>query len=241
MIRLILVILALLLFFLVTLPVYLVLRIIRHWSPTAAAKAGQPIVSAGFKLVLLAAGVSVDVSGLENVPDEAVLFCTNHRSFFDIPIFYTTVPARTGIIAKIEIKKVPFLSWWMTLLNCLFLDRSDVKQALKTVLKGIDNIKNGSSMCIMPEGTRVHEEEMLPFKEGSFKMAEKTGCKVVPVALWKTDEIFELHMPWIKGSHVKIHYCEPIDMSALEKEEKKHVGIIARERIANAIEEMKKN
>ncbi len=239
MIRLIFAFLSLVLFFIVTLPVYIVLRIIRIWNPTAAAKVGQPIVKWGFKFVMFGAGITVETSGLENVPKEPVLFCTNHRSIADIPVFYTTVPNRTGIIAKKEIKKVPFLSWWMELLNCLFLDREDVKQALKTILKGVDNIKAGSSMCIMPEGTRAHGEEMLPFKEGSFKMAEKTGCPVVPVAIWKTDEILELHMPYVKAQHIKIHYCEPIMVSELSKDELKHLGASARERIAEALETMK--
>ncbi|MBO7402590.1 MAG: 1-acyl-sn-glycerol-3-phosphate acyltransferase [Lachnospiraceae bacterium] len=239
MIRLVLVILSLVLFFIVTLPIYLVLLILKRWFPAAASKAGQAVVSAGFKVVLFAAGVKVEATGLENVPEEPVLFCANHRSLADIPVFYTTVPTRTGIVSKKEVKKVPFLSWWMSLLNCLFLDRSDVKQALKTILRGVDNIKNGSSMCIMPEGTRVHDEEMLPFKEGSFKMAEKTGCPVVPVAIWKSDEVFELHAPKVKGCTVKIHYCEPILVGELSKEEQKHIGILARERIAYEIRNMK--
>ncbi len=96
-------------------------------------------------------------------------------------------------------------------------------------------------MCIIPEGTRNHGDEMLTFKEGSFKMAEKSGCPVVPVAIWKTDEIFELHMPRVKGQKVRIHYCEPIIMSGRSGEEQKHVGILARERIAKALEQIKEN
>ncbi len=239
MIRFVLVILALVLFFVVTFPVYLILLVLRKFFPQFVAKVGQPIVAAGFKFVLLAAGVKVIATGLENIPDEPVLFCGNHRSIADVPVFYTTVPVRSGIVAKKEIRKIPFLSWWMTLLNCLFLDRSDVKQALKTILRGVENIKNGSSMLIMPEGTRVHGDEMLPFKEGSFKMAEKTGCPVVPVAIWKTDEVFELHMPKVKGCTVRIHYCEPIRVSELPKEDQKHIGLLARERIAYEINNLK--
>lgn len=239
MIRLIFTALALIIFFILTLPLWIIVRIIRIWNPILAAKIGQPIVKWGFKFVLIPTGVKIEATGLENVPKEPVLFCANHRSFVDVPVFYTTVPNLTGIVSKKEIRKVPFLSWWMIVLNCIFLDRSDVKQALKTILKGVDNIKAGTSMCIMPEGTRVHDEEMLPFKEGSFKMAEKTGCPIVPVAMWKTDEVLELHMPWIRAHKVKIHYCEPIMVSELSRDEQKHVGAMARTAIENALKEMK--
>lgn len=239
MIRLILVVLALVLFFILTLPLYLVLLLIGTKRPDVRAKVGQTAVRWGFKVILAAAGVKVKVRGLENIPKEPVLFVGNHRSFFDIPVIYATVPNRTGFVAKKQIKKVPFLSWWMTCINCLFLDREDVKQALQMILSGIELIKNGSSICIMPEGTRNYEAEMLPFKEGSFKMAEKTGCPVVPIAMWKTDDILEAQFPRIKGKCITIYYGEPIRLDELTKEEKKKVGVLVRSRIEHMLDEIR--
>lgn len=117
--------------------------------------------------------------GEENVPkDEPVLYIGNHRSYFDIIITYARCPGLTGYVAKSNMEKVPLLSIWMKRLHCLFINREDVKEALKTILAGIDNIKNGISMCIFPEGTRNKTDDLLlPFKEGSFKMAEKTGLR----------------------------------------------------------------
>lgn len=65
-------------------------------------------------------------------------------------------------------------------LYCLFLDRNDTREGLKTILEGIDYIKKGISIVIFPEGTTSHTLDLLPFKEGSFKFAEKTGCKIIP-------------------------------------------------------------
>ena len=72
---------------------------------------------------------------------------------------------------------------WMKALYCLFLDRKDIKAGLKTILQGIEYIKRGISICIFPEGTRNRTDEMLPFKEGSMKIAEKTGCPIIPMAI----------------------------------------------------------
>ena len=66
---------------------------------------------------------------------------------------------------------------------------------------------------------------MLPFKEGSFKIALKTGCPIVPVAINNSAEIFENHLPKLKKTHVVIEYAKPIYPSELDNDEKKHVGV----------------
>ena len=123
-------------------------------------------------------------------------------------------------------EKIPLLSTWMRLLYCLFLDRENIKEGLKTILQGIDYVKKGISICIFPEGTRNKGEELslLPFKDGSLKIAEKTGCAIVPISMNNTAEIFENHLPLIKKTHVVIEYGEPIYPNSLDKETRKHLG-----------------
>ena len=65
---------------------------------------------------------------------------------------------------------------------------------------------------------------MLPFKEGSFKVAEKTGCAIIPVALTNTDEIFENHVPRVKSTKVIIEFGKPIYPDQLDKEQRKRLG-----------------
>ena len=133
----------------------------------------------------------------------------------------------TGYIAKKSMEKIPLLSTWMRRLNCLFIDRDDIKASLKTILAGIENVRSGISMCIYPEGTRgegENELDMLPFKEGSLKIAEKTGCKIVPMAITGSADVFENHIPFIKKTHVYLTYGAPIDLSTLSKDEKKKLG-----------------
>ena len=57
----------------------------------------------------------------------------------------------------------------MQRVNCLFLDRVDIKEGLKTILEGIEKVKSGVSIWIFPEGTRNENQELtglLPFHEG---------------------------------------------------------------------------
>jgi 1-acyl-sn-glycerol-3-phosphate acyltransferase len=184
------------------------------------------IVQWGFNTILKIAGTKITVIGKENIPDEAALFVGNHRSYFDILLLYVQCERLTGFVAKDSIEKVPSLRVWMRYLYCLFLNRSDAREGLKTILTAIEYVKKGISICIFPEGTRNDGEElsMLPFKEGSFKIATKTGCPIVPVSINNSAEIFENHVPALRKTHVVIEYGKPIYPKELAKEELKNIG-----------------
>jgi len=100
------------------------------------------------------------------------------------------------------------------------------------VLNGIEKIKSGISIFIFPEGTRnTTDDLMLPFKEGSVKMAEKTGCLIIPVAISGTAEVFERQKPRVVPGKVILEYGEPIDPKALTKEDKKFLGAYCQKKI----------
>lgn len=201
------------------------------------------IVQTMFRFLLKVSGVTVTVKGYENIPqDRPVLYVGNHRSYFDILVGYTTVPGLMGFVAKTEMLRYPFLRDWMRNVNCLFLDRKNIKEGLKTILEGIEKVKNGVSVWIFPEGTRNRNEdltELLPFKEGSLKIAEKSGCPVVPVAMVGTAEVFEKHIPFIRPSHVTIWFGEPFYVKELEPEKKKHAGAYTRDVICGMLKELR--
>lgn len=235
MIRFILVALFLVTFLILSIPIHLVEWLIGKINPDFKNKSSQKIVQWAFKVILLLSGVKLTIKGFENIPkDNAVLYVGNHRSYFDIVITYALAPNLTGYVAKKEMEKIPLLNTWMRYLHCLFLDRDNIKEGLKTILTGIEFINSGISICIFPEGTRNKEETMLPFKEGSLKMADKTGCAIVPFALTNTRDIFENHFPKIKRTQVTLEYGTPIYPKELEKEERKFLGAYTR----NVIEEI---
>ena len=223
--RLIIASMFLLIFFIISIPLYLIEYMIGRFNHRSMVASSQAIVVGAFRILLFICGVKRTVIGRDNVPkNEAVLYIANHRSYFDVPVAYVSLPTLTGFMAKKEIAKVPFISYWMRFLQCLFLDRDDIKQGLKTVLKGIEQVKAGYSIFISPEGTRSQGTDMLPFKEGSFKIAEKTGCAIIPVSISNTDEVFEKHSPWVHSAHVIIEYGKPIYPKELNKEQRKFLG-----------------
>ena len=155
MIRFIVICILLFGYLILTLPVLAIEWIIGKFSPMTKDVSSLHLVQATFRLMLRVTGVKLTVIGEENVPkDQPVLYIGNHRSYFDILLTYSRCPIRTGYIAKKEMKKWPVLSIWMKYLHCLFLDRNDIKQGLRTILTAIEKIKSGISICIFPEGTR---------------------------------------------------------------------------------------
>ena len=186
------------------------------------------IVQWGFRVILWISGVKITTIGLEKVPkDQPVLYVANHRSYFDILLISVHNHDLTGFVAKKEMDKFPFLNIWMRYIYCLFLDRENIREGLKTILQAIDYVKNGISMVIFPEGTRNKADDdldMLPFHDASFKIAQRSGCAIVPIAINNSCDIFEKHMPRLKPVKVVMEYCDPIVLSELPKEDQKRIG-----------------
>ena len=197
----------------------------------------QRIVKLAFGKVLFLSGIKKKVIGVERVPkDRSVLFIINHRGFFDVILAFYTVPVLSGFVSKKEIAKVPGLRLWMRLIRCVFLDRENPREGIKAILKGIENIKNGTSMFISPEGTRNSGEGLLEFKPGSLKIAEKAGCPIVPVAITNANKVFEDHLPWIKPAEMTIEYGEPIYIQELSKEARAKLLEHCREKVLELYE-----
>lgn len=227
MIRIILVASFVILFLIFSIPLLIAEWMIGKFNMELKNTSSLAIVNWAFRVCLFFAGTKITVIGEENVPkDTPVLYVGNHRSYFDILITYVRVPRPTGYIAKIEMLKWPLLVNWMKNLHCLFLDRSDIKQGLKTILTGIEKVKSGISICIFPEGTRNKTNDtFLEFHEGSFKIAEKTGCPIIPMTINNSADIFEDHLPKIRKTHVVLEYGKPIIIKELPKEDQKRLGI----------------
>ena len=226
MIRFILIVIFVVLFLILSTPVMLVEWIIGKFNPTLKDKSSLAIVNWAFRCVIWMAGARVIALGEDNIPtDTAVLYVGNHRSFFDIVLTYVRVPRPTGYVSKKEMDKWPLLNIWMRYLHCLFLDRDNIKEGLKTILTAVEKVKNGISICIFPEGTRNKTADtFLPFHEGSFKIAEKGNVPIIPMTIVNSAAIFEDQFPKIKPTTVVIEYGKPICVKDLDKETRKNIG-----------------
>ena len=162
---------------------------------------------------------TVNVHGLENIPEGPVLFVSNHQSNMDIAIICGFIDKPKGFIAKKELKKLPLINKWITLAGSIYLDRENPRKSMEGILEGIKTLKNGHSLVVFPEGTRSRGDKRGEFKSGSFKLATKSKVPIVPLTIDGTYRVMEANKILIKPSNINFYVHKPIYTDKLSKEE----------------------
>ena len=177
---------------------------------------------------------NVEVSGQHNIPNGAVLFVSNHQGNFDVPILIGYLDKPIGFISKVEVKKIPLIPRWMEAMNCVFIDRSDRRKAIKSIREGAQILKDGHSLVLFPEGTRSKGEQMGEFKSGGLRLAIDSRVPIVPVCISGSYNIMEVNKFGFSKADVSIKIGEPI---ILPSEGKIDSGVLA-EQIKDKIVEL---
>lgn len=203
-------------FSLIALPI---IWLVGKFSLPAREKCARKVAGFALRTVCFVVGVKFEGIGMENIPDEPCLFVGNHRSFFDVITTYPLMHGRRlGFVGKDSFSKVFTFKLWMEWCGCLFINRKNPREGMRTISAAAEDLKNGKSIWIYPEGTRNHGDELLEFHRGSFKIAEKARCKIVPVCHVHMDDAFELHMPYTKPVKTKTIFAEAIPTEGLDRE-----------------------
>jgi 1-acyl-sn-glycerol-3-phosphate acyltransferase len=175
------------------------------------------------RMLIKITGCTLTVSGRENIPvTGGVCFVSNHGSIFDILLHLAYVGRPFGFIAKKELVFVPMLNIWIFLLGGLFIDRKNIRNAVKTINKGIEHIKAGGAMIIFPEGHRSRGQGLLPFHPGSLKLATQAGAPIIPAAIAGSYDVFEKTMR-VRAVPVKVVYEKPILTADIPPADRKQV------------------
>lgn len=185
--------------------------------------------------LLRLAGVTVEITGLENIPAGPSVFVPNHQSYFDIPVLLAWLDKPHPLVSKQEVKKIPLIRTWMEQLGCVFIDRDNARQSVAALGDAAREItERGRSFVIFPEGTRSRGDAMGEFKNGGFRAALKAGVPVVPVVIDGSYRAMEAHNMRIHSAAVKLRVLEPVPTKGLSREEGKLIGEEIRQRIVEA-------
>ncbi len=189
---------------------------------------------ANFILNLVNARIKLE--GKEHLPQVPCLFVANHQGFFDIPIIISSLNRTVGFIAKKEITKIGLLTYWMRQINCVFMNRQNIRESIKSINEGIKVLKSGHSMVVFPEGTRSKGPKIGEFKKGSLKLALKSKVPIVPIAIDGSYRLREGNKHSIlKPADVKMTICEPIYIDNMSKEELSNLSNIIKQKISEKI------
>ena len=158
--------------------------------------------------------------GLENIPQDEIFFLvSNHMSAYDPLPFLIQIDSPTSFVGKMELNKVPLLKTAIKALEVESINRDDLRQSLKVMLKIEEDLKKRhKNWMIFPEGTRIRDQ-MLPvgsFHHGTFRPATKAGVTILPAASWGTFRVLKMK-PQFKRYPVYITFLKPIKAEDYQK------------------------
>lgn len=181
--------------------------------------------------------VDLKVTGQENIPQEGgFMLYANHQGLFDVLAIAATCDQPIGAVLKKELWDIPFLHQIAVCTKSFAMDREDVRQSLKVIQSVTQEVQNGRSYLIFPEGTRSKlGNQMLEFHGGSFRCATKSKCPVVPIALIDCFKV--LDQKGSKPVSVQIHYLEPICYEEYKDMKPAELAALVRTRIEGKISE----
>ena len=180
-------------------------------------------------------GATVVLKGTENLPaHDRMCFIANHQSIFDILLILGYSGKEPGFIAKKELAVFPVMNIWMIFLHCVFIERKNIKKALKAIDRGVESLKAGNPMAIFPEGTRSRDGKMRPFKAGSIKLATRSEADIIPVTIDGSFRLYE-RTGRFSQAEVILTIHPPIPTAGLSPEEKKGLSNKIEEIIGSAL------
>ena len=154
--------------------------------------------------------ITVQSYGIENIPDEnGFIFYPNHQGLYDVLAIAGACSRTFTVVAKKEVEHIPFLKQVFACIHALFMDRENLRQSMQVINEAADVVKDGKNIILFPEGTRSRKgNQLMEFKSGSFKIAVKAKCPIVPVALKNCFVPFDSNT--IRPVTVEVHFLDPI-------------------------------
>lgn len=162
----------------------------------------------------------------------------NHESFADI-ILISTLPWEMKWLSKASLMMIPVFGWTMWAVRDVRVHRGRASSARDAMKACAARLRGRVSVMIFPEGTRSRTDEMLPFKDGAFRLAIETGTPILPLALHGTRQAIAKHDWRIGPSHAVVEVLEPEPVEGLTLKDLPALKQRVRERIFEARERLK--
>jgi 1-acyl-sn-glycerol-3-phosphate acyltransferase len=185
--------------------------------------------------------VEVECRGLQNLPEQSgYLLAPNHQGLQDPLAIFQTHERPVRAIVKVELTKVPIVKSVITMLEYFPMDRDDIRGSVKVIKQASNALKEGQNVFVFPEGTRCrNENNILPFKGGTFKIAVSAKAPIVPVAILDSYKVFDVNS--VKKAKVTICYLEPIYYQDYKGLNTNDIAKIVHDRVENCIKEIENN
>ena len=200
------------------------------------------MVKISLPVILTAALVKIDKKGMEkSLPEDTrMLFVCNHQHDFDPIIMLTVFPdSEIGFIGKKEIYETrPIVKRAMHRLHSLPIDRENDREAAKTIINAIKIIKEDkASIALFPEGYVSQSCELLPFRNGSLKIATKANVPIVVCTINNTRELPK--RIFRRPTTVEFRFLDVIYPEQFQGMNTQQIGDIIHKEMEEALKEMR--
>ena len=136
-----------------------------------------------FPLMRYLLGLTFEQRGLENIPNEPVIYASKHQSAWDT-MYFLWHHKDNAYVMKGELNRIPFWKWYMDKCQHVVVDRRGGASAMREMISDTKSIlADKRSVIIFPEGTRVAPGETRRYHPGIAALYSQTNATVIPVAL----------------------------------------------------------
>jgi 1-acyl-sn-glycerol-3-phosphate acyltransferase len=169
------------------------------------------------KLIANTVGARVHLHGAENLPPPGtpVVYMANHQSYMDIPALFGYLPVQFRIIAKESLFRVPFMGWHLSRAGNIPINRTNRREAMRSIKEAVRRIQEGTSVVVFPEGTRNPDGVLQELKAGSFKLAVQAGVPIVPVTIVGTCKVLRKDSLVFHPGRVDVFVGEPVETASV--------------------------
>jgi putative phosphoserine phosphatase/1-acylglycerol-3-phosphate O-acyltransferase len=162
-------------------------------------------------LALALAGVKLQVVGAENLEKaRPAVFVANHQSTLDVLVLGALLRHDFTAVAKKEARLDPRMAVIGAVLDPAWIDRSDLAKAKESLDGAARRLRDGTSILILPEGTRMPTPALGRFKKGAFHLARQAGVPIVPIVLRNTGELAWRRSLVVNPGTVEVAVLDPI-------------------------------
>lgn len=205
------------------------------WLFTAPLDKGRYAAGRAFRLVGVTA---MRLNGLWNFrvrgkladPRRPYVVIANHESYADV-FLISCFPWEMKWLSKDTMFKIPCMGWMMQMAGDVKLVRGDRDSTLNAIVQCRDRLAKKVSVMIFPEGTRSKTQEMLPFKDGAFRLAVESGAPILPIAVAGTRNAMAKGTFRFLRARALAQVLDPIDTTGLTSADIPRLKQLARERI----------
>ena len=171
-------------------------------------------------------------------PRHPYVVVSNHESFVDI-LLISHLPWEMKWLSKAELFRVPILGWMMQLAGDVPVKRGFGPSAVEAMARCREVLGRKVSVMIFPEGTRSATADLLPFKDGAFRLAVEAGVPILPLVVSGTGPALRKH-DWRFGrSAATVRVLPPVETAGLTIEQVPELRERVRSLIVRARDELR--